>query len=209
MMKKLLLSTMMLGLSSSVAYAVSPGLYIGGQLGYGDTGYSAHHSFIPMAGLSTKDADISHVPSSSVNPDGYAGRVYAGFQFNQNLAAEAGYSLFSNSDTNVGQAFKSHISTQALDVSGKLIYPFTDAFNIYAKAGAALVHENQNIDGNTRLGATHISFSTDPIRPLFGVGAGYNLTQNVSLNASWTRIQGNDNIQNIDFYGAGLSYYFG
>ncbi len=209
MIKKLLLSTVVLGLSSGAAYAATSGSYIGGQLGYGDVGYDKHHAFIPMGSLGTSTTDISSVPSSSVNPDGYAGRLYTGYQFNPSLAAEIGYSVFSNSDTNVGTAFKSHISTQALDLTGKLIYPITEAFNFYAKGGAALVHENQDITGTTSAGTTEISFSTDPIRPLFGVGAGYNISQNVSVDGSWTRILGNNNIQNIDFYGAGLTYTFG
>lgn len=208
-MKKLLLSAIMLGLSSGAAYAATSGSYIGGQLGYGDVGYDKHHAFIPMSSLGTSTTDISHSSSSSVNPDGFAGRLYTGYQFNPSLAAEVGYSVFSKSDTNVGTNFKSHISTQAIDLSGKLIYPITNTFNFYAKGGAALVHENQDITNNTPGNNTQISFSTDPIRPLFGVGTGFNITQNVSLDASWTRILGNNNIQNIDFYGAGLSYSFG
>jgi OmpA-OmpF porin, OOP family len=207
-MKKLLIPAVMMGLSATTAYAAG-GAYVGGLIGYGDTGYEVHHAFIPMDVLGTPTTDISHIPSSSVNANGLAGRVFAGYQFNPSLAVEAGYSLFSKTDTTVGSAFKCDISTQAIDATGKLIYPVNNNFNIYAKGGAALVHANQDITGTTSLGLTRISDTTDPIRPLFGAGAGVNLAQNVTLDASWTRIQGNNNIQNIDFYGAGLTYYFG
>jgi opacity protein-like surface antigen len=208
-MKKLLISAVIIGLSSSTAYAAAGGLYLGGQLGYGNTGYDIHHAFIPTYVLGTSTTDISHVPNSSVSATGLAGRVYTGMQFNANLAAEVGYSLFSNANSNSGGAFKSNISTQAFDVSGKLIYPVNNAFNIYAKGGAALVRASQDITGTTSAGLTSISSNTDPVRPRFGGGGAFYFTPSLALDTSWTRIQGNNNIQNLDIYGAGLTYYFG
>jgi len=207
-MKKLLLSAVLLGLSSTAAYALSGGLYVGGQLGYGDAGYDNHQAFIPTDAMGSGATDISHRPGVSVDSTGIAGRIYTGLQFNQSLAAEVGYTLFSNSNAKTNDGLKADISEQAVDASVKLIYPLSNAFSVYAKGGAAIVHENQDFTDRAG-GITKISSSTDPIRPLFGAGAAYNITQNLALEGSWTRIQGNNNIQNLDLYGAGLTYYFG
>jgi OOP family OmpA-OmpF porin len=228
-MKKLILSAAILGLSSTAAFAATDGFYLGGQLGYGDQNYDNHHAFIPMQGVNNVDTDIVNGPlngysqlanafgyqySSHINTDGLAGRVFGGFQFNPNLAAEVGYSMFSDSKTTINyrgqQVFKAKISTESIDAVGKLIYPISNTgFNVYAKAGAAWVLVDQDLKQIDGTNVTAISSSTDPIRPVFGLGAGYDVTQNLTLDASFTRILGNNNLQNIDFYGAGLTYHFG
>ncbi len=193
--KQLLLVATVVGATllatSPMANAALPGFYLGGQAGWGSTHYTSDD-------LATNDYDN----------DGIAGRLFTGYQFNQNWAAELGYTKFSNTKANYGYGFHQTIKEDAIDLVAKGIMPLQNGFGVYGKAGVAYVKADGSDDFN---GATFANLSEHKVYPTFGAGVSYDITQNVPVDISWNRIQkmGNGDIESTDFFALGIAYNFG
>lgn len=191
--KKSLTSAVLTGVAilglSSIAYADLPGYYVTGQLGQSNSEFGAG----------------DHI--------GLAGGLFGGFQFTPYIAAELGYVQFHSTHFNstpviVGPGVtipgtSGSIKQQAGEGDLKFILPLPCGFNLFAKGGLAYVDTSGTVSGIGFVG------SSQDWRPLYGAGASYDLTPNVTADVSWTRIQNNNNIPSINFTAVGLSYYFG
>lgn len=199
------------------ANAECAGPYVGGQLGWGNIHQNGFDS-IPAVpgGLGTV--------SNSSKDSGLAGRVFGGYQFTQNFAAEMGYTKFKNMTAkmvatdalNNSLTLNGTVKTDAVDLVGKFILPLQNGFQVYAKAGAAYLREQASVDSTVAVGglsATAKGSKTEhKVLPTFGVGAGYEVAKNLVADVSWNRIQkvGNSsNLNSTDFVGVGLTYNFG
>lgn len=198
--KKLLMTSILAGavaLSiSATASAAANGAYVGGQIGLANTNYN--HTTMDNSGL--------------------AGRIFGGYQFNQYFATELGYTQFSHADYKtvhfLGNTLKGHIAENAVDLVGKGILPLQDGFSLYGKAGAAYLTGEQVLTArgpDVLNGYAKHDVTEHRILPTFGVGVSYDITPNVPVDISWTRIQkvGNTDLQSTDFFGVGVSYHFG
>lgn len=190
----ILASASLLGVST-LANAALPGFYLGGQAGWGDT----HYNSDATGATSKKDT-------------GLAGRIFTGYQFDQNWAAELGYTRFHNSTAtyNLGAGAGNATITlkeQAIDLVGKGILPLQDGFALYGKLGAAWLDAKASASNATIEG----SDTEHKILPTFGVGLSYDITPNVPVDISWNRIQkvGNTNLESTDFFSLGIAYNFG
>lgn len=195
--KKIALGVVALGLSAAAisANAATSGVYVGGQLGYGNVHQADH--------------------VSGVKDNHLAGRVFAGYQFNQNLAAELGWSHFSEVTAKdhgyyADYDYSARLNTNVVDAAAKGIVPVADNVSLYGKLGAAYVMESVH----AHYGPFSASASEKKLLPEAGVGVSYAFTDNVSADVSYTRIQkvGDKNksdINSIDFAGVGVSYTFG
>lgn len=201
--KKALISALITGAAiigfSTIASADLPGFYAGGELGYSNI----HQSDDPF---NTED-----------NGTGLGGGAQLGYQFNPYIAVEAGYLYFHNVDENFGGVNATY-KEQAGDLVAKGTLPLNQYFTVYGKAGAAYVDASAEAstgvaivtpNGNVVTGTFSNSESTNPIRPVYGVGVSYNMTPNVSADLGWTRIQHNSTIPNADITTLGLTYHFG
>ncbi|MDR3477687.1 MAG: outer membrane beta-barrel protein [Gammaproteobacteria bacterium] len=189
--KKKLLSLAIASLAglfiASTASATIAGAYVGGQLGWGQTNI--------FKGVNTQ--------GYKTNDTGIAGRLFGGYQINQNFAAELGYMKFSNATV---KHESGDIQTYAVDIAAKAMMPLSNSFGVYGKLGAAYLNESFGIsNGNSR-----VSFSEGKVYPELGVGVSYDFTQQLSTDLSYTRIQktSNGNLNSTDFVGLGLSYHF-
>lgn len=131
------------------------GVFISGNLGY------AKQNAKVVSPLTAKDLR------------GFAWNANAGYQFNQYLALEAGYTRFSDVKAAVGSN-KFDAKLYGVDVLAKAIYPINDQFNVFAKAGAMDMFQKTSADGVTTVNRSRIV-------PEFGVGTSYNVTSNVAL----------------------------
>lgn len=191
---------------SSVAHAVAvptgamPGFYIGGQIGYAESYYN--------------DGDFNSTnttTSPSINNTGAGGRAYIGYQFNPYIGTELGYSILNNVTVRTLDAggysnIQGSIQNKAFDFVLKGTYPLIDSgFNIYVKAGGALLSRNTSAILCTASGVC------DTTSGLFTYGGGftYNILPHVPLDFSWTRIQQNTHIPNADLAAVGIGYSFG
>jgi len=213
MRKQLFIGVMALGLSplalASGAYAppapaapaFTPGVVVGLQLGYGLTWYS----------------HLKNTFATSVsNDDAFAGRVYVGYDFHPNFAVEFGYtSWFSKPKANLVAPLptvKASDYPWALDLVGKIKAHVVDQFGLYAKAGVDYI--------NSELKGGGFKVGGDEFNVVYGVGAFYDFTPNISADLSWTRYTANgdlkantagtklDYIPGMDLYALGVSYKF-
>lgn len=205
------------------------GFVIGIQGGYGDTHWdnvfpSQGNTFTTTLGGNTLVA----TSSNSVDDDGFAGRVYAGYDFNHYFGLEAGYIYLPQAKTNgstvvtangvvvASSSFSTTIDNYAVDLLAKLMVPVVNGFGLYAKAGGAYFHSSGDFS-TPEFGG---SDSTSHIGPAFGVGASYEIIPNLALDLSWMRYSGDGEVitsnggvnsdyqPNPDVVLLGLSYKF-
>lgn len=214
------------GVVTTANATCNPGVYVGGQLGWG----SVH-----QGNFAEPTVAVGNVANNGDSKDtGLAGRVFGGYQFNQNFAAELGYTKFHNATANettsstttpvFGAPFTTNstasgtVKTDAFDIVGKGIIPLQNGFSIYGKLGAAYLRTSGNVNttvtntgGFNNTTTTTTNLDAHKVLPTFGAGASYDITQNLAADVSWMRIQkvGNTKLNNTDFVGAGLTYKFG
>jgi opacity protein-like surface antigen len=234
--KKIMLGVVVLGISSAVAvnsYAALPGFYLGGQLGWGKV-HQANISrgdmnSILSSGLGTNNYTVNSF-SSSGSDDGIAGRLYGGYQFNTNWAAELGWSKFKNMTTNayskatdnrtgspVIASASGTVKTDAFDLVAKGIYPIQNNINVYGKFGLAYLTERANGSASVYerdvLSASGSGHQNEhKVYPTFGAGVSYDIAPNVAADVSWNRIQkvgGSKTLGSTDLVGVGLTYFIG
>jgi len=213
MQKKIIVGVAAVGLLTAIAshaIAAVPGVYAGGQLGYGN---------IHESGFGNTD-------------QGLAGRVFAGYQINTNFAAELGWArfrtadakynysytyVFNNAPITMHSNFKDTLKTNVVDLTAKGIYPVAQDFSLYGKLGGAYVIQNSKGRGVVNFGtpgSTNSNFNWDStdkaLYPTATIGGAYDLSPNLAADVFYTRIQqvGSKSIQSIDFAGAGLAYHF-
>ncbi len=176
------------------AVAATPGAYVGGQLGWGDT----HVDFDPSA--------------TSSDTTGVAGRVNAGYQFNNFLGAELGYTQFTTADAH-GLFFHESEQTKAVDLVAKATLPLADGFSLFGKLGVADEINEAHINVGNNVMSWSDQDDRNRVLPTFGAGVAYAFNEHLAGDVSWMHIQkcgSNDGtINNTDLVGVGLTYSFG
>src|SRR5436190_17134303 len=115
--KKILTGVIALALSAAAinATAATSGVYIGAR-----TGYGAIHPLLSNFSMSS-----NHL----------AGGLFAGYQFNPNIAMEMGFSHFGDSKINFNNASYAMVRTNVFDLSVKGIVPIADKVSLFGKLG--------------------------------------------------------------------------
>lgn len=169
----------------------------------------------------TARLQASGLPSSIVDDNRHLGyKFFGGYQFNKNLAIEAGYfdlgqfgytATIVPPSTLVGtQTGKIKIKGLNLDVLG--ILPLNDQYSIFGRVG---MNYAQAKDTFTSTGAAPAFANSNPsknaINYKLGVGVQYDFTKAFGLRAEAERYRINDAIGNtgdVDFFSLGLIYRF-
>ena len=132
--------------------------------------------------------------------DGLAGRAYLGYDFHPNFAIEAGYTMWFT-EPKVGGVKYDY--PWAIDLVGKIKAHVIDQFGLYAKLGVDYLYQGKKPVG-----------SKDAFNVVYGAGAFYDFTPNISADISWTRYGGdpkassNDYIPYMDLFAIGVQYKF-
>lgn len=209
------------------ANAAVNGAYAGGTLGWGTIHQSTFNNSNAPTNTASGDG-ITESQSTSSNEGGFAGRIFGGYQFTRNFAAELGYTRFHNANSTQSsiitddegtssQTLASTIRTEAVDLVAKGILPLQNCFSLYGKLGAAYLHATNTITLNTvdpveGNESGRFSGSANKIYPTFGAGVAYDITPHIVADASWNHIQkigGSSSFSNTDLFGLGLAYNFG
>jgi OmpA-OmpF porin, OOP family len=236
---KLLLSTLLalsaIAVSTAYADVNTGGFYIGGEAGWD----KIHASPLDGSTFASNSAGLLNVgngsQTSSLTDSGISGRAYLGYQINQYIGAELGFTQFHNISSSVNGTVttfgpltppgsstvngSSSITTNAVDLVAKATLPLPNNFNLYGKAGAAYVNQYTSYSGTTTIsgttyGAANGTITEHALRPTFGLGVSYNITPNWVADVSWNRIQqvgsstSQNDIPSSDLFGAGLTYFF-
>lgn len=172
-------------LVASSAFANTTGIYVGANAGVGKVNES-----VSING-NKKDAK-----------NGFAYSFDAGYLFNQYVGVELGFNHLN------ATKFASNVKLQdnySTDVAVKGIYPFSNnQFNVFGKLGVAYAH--------TKLKATGVfagqGSSSSRVVPLFAIGAGYNLTQNIGFNVQLQSTTKSGDVPAMSTLTAGVQYTF-
>lgn len=224
---------------TSIASASSnPGFYVGGQLGVGDTHLEANNlpgtpSVNAMVNSFTNYGWNSWTKATHSDSFGLAGRIFAGYQFTPNWAAELGYTKFTNADIhgsyvgngtssnpNItgGYSYRGVMQEDAIDLVGKGILPLRDGFSLFGKLGVAYVQQDlvrNDVESVTVNGVSggsegqRYAKAINRFMPTFGAGVSYDITPQVPIDLSWMHIQkvGNE-FGNADLVALGIAYKF-
>ena len=145
------------------AIAATPGAYLGGGVGYG---------------VSKDFADATRQ-----NNGGVAGKVVAGYNFNQYLGLEAGYSMFSKATYSANDFYplNADVNLNAFTLLGKGYIPLgkENPWDIYGLIGMAYMFEKSNI----KFYSTNL-LSDSQNAPVFAGGGGIGRQLNKHLRAS-------------------------
>jgi hypothetical protein len=215
-------------------YAALPGLYLGGQVGWGnvtDSGISRQEMGDLIESAIGNDNYTIHTFNGTTSGTGLAGRVYIGYQIGCFFAAELGWTKFNSlpiaataravDENNGAPIFVSTSGTlkvSAFDFVGKGIVPLPYHFNVYGKLGIGYVEGRSNSSvffNDNGVFKTSTSESGGDITrrffPTFGLGVAYDFRPDIEVDLSWNRIQKIGNSQELgstDFFSLGLAFHF-
>lgn len=219
---------------SASAFAATTGGYVGLGLGTSkiQTGKSNQFvsqegfSFYPPGSIRTNPINLAVATKQKKELGGLGGRIFAGYNFNQNLGLEVGYAKYANSKYSASAAGFNSASIDhklsAVDLVAKGYIPLGSNFNVYGLAGAAYV--NHTVDykpGNISLAdgvtAKAGSTKTHKIRPKYGVGVSYDIPEaHITTALELSRIQGSGNakknanaLPSSDMLALTVAYNFG
>jgi opacity protein-like surface antigen len=177
-------------------------VYVGLQLGYADMHYGKH--WLMDGEVITSIGDVKH--------QGVAGRLYAGYNFNQYLATEVGVLWFPKVEFNNITCFEESglnesFRQTAVDFFLKGTAPLSEKLDVFGKGGFATFIRNDlkvEYQGGTLEGDAEGRTTVAGL----GVGTQYHLTSNVLIDASYTRYLKRSDLPATDFLGLGIVCQF-
>ena len=162
------------------------------------------------------------------NKSSVAGRINIGYNFNEYFAVEVGgaawsqanadWSVYNSSGNTLLATGHGHLNSYDVDLLGKLTYPFSNGFKVFAKAGGAYVWSTRDLNSRLNTWAPIIRHRADEtdsrLRPEAAAGIGYNIDDNWSVSAQYSYIWGNSNnflrsdnaIPNLQMATVGVQY---
>jgi len=224
-MTAIVLSVLSFPALTGLAHAANPGAYAGLGLGA---------SILETPKQQLFQQNNNPHSAASYSRGGLGGRVFGGYNYNQYLGVEAGYSRYANSKYKGISASKLpngstknssiNYSMSAFDLVGKGYLPIGESnFNVYGLAGAAYVksttqYKNGKVALDSKVTAPADGSKTNSkVRPIIGAGASYNIPQtSVVTNVEYSHIQGSGNVRtspsaipSADLLTLNVAYNFG
>ena len=159
------------GLSSSLYAQMSTSNFYAGA-SFGQTKAKDACNGAAASGFSCDDSDT-------------AGRIFGGYQFNRNLAAELGYAELGKVTANSvdpGAPGSINWKARAWDIQAVGIMPLSEQFSLLGKLGVALWRLDL-----TESGSTPMSSSPTGTKLTYGVGGQYDFTNKVGMRVEWQK----------------------
>ena len=207
MNKQLLLIALSAALGVSSAQAADTGFYVGGSLGQ-STANDFNGSDIDAELFSSYG-----ITSSTSTDDSDTGwKVFAGYRFMKYLAVEGAYTdlgeftAHSTVTSPSAGIVDSSIETDAWTISALGILPLGDSFSLFGRVGVNLWSADISATGSGGGVTASASDDDDGTDWVYGVGAAWNFTNNLSLRGEWERYDLGDG--DVDLWSAGLSWNF-
>lgn len=167
------------------------GFYVNGNVGYGHV-----------------DVDISDIdlPGVKIERNSFAWSANVGYQFNKYIAVEGGYMMLPYIKVSAdGDSIKLHTNAGVLVAKG--MYPISDKFDVFAKAGIAYLSHSVSVSAGAS--SASVSANDGTVEPVAGLGVDYNITPKVAVTAqAITTIKTDDNFPATYTGLVGLSYKF-
>ena len=205
MNKPLLLLALSAALGVTSAQAADTGFYVGGSLGQSKIDISA-------SDIDAELASAGYTSSTSVDDSDTGWKLFAGYRFMKYLAVEGAY-------TNLGEASANSIITvpgsgvanatvegEAWTVSALGILPIGDKFSLFGRLGVNFWNADVSATATTSGASAALSGDDDGTDMVYGVGAAYSFTPNLSVRGEWERYDFDDT--DVDLLSAGISWNF-
>jgi len=134
----------------------------------------------PRTYLGVGVATADHEDSNGFDSDGYkaSGKIFGGYEFNQNWGVEAGYTDYRKSDVN-SAATSGETKGYGYYVAAKASTPINEQWSAYGKLGVQ--HSQREL--NTSL----VNMKDSDTGAYGAVGLQYNINQQVALTAEYER----------------------
>jgi len=206
MNKQLLLLALSAALGMSSAQAADTGFYVGGSLGQSKV------SDFDGSDFDAELASAGFTSSTSSDDTDTGWKAFAGYRIMKYLAVEGAYTDFgeftANSIITAPSAgiVNSKVEAEAWTVSALGILPLGDKFSLFARLGVNFWNVDGTVTGTGSGGVASESVSDDGTDWVYGVGAAYNLTKNLSVRGEWERYDFDDG--DVDLLSAGISLNF-
>lgn len=125
-------------------------------------------------------ASADHEDGNGFESDGWkaSGKIFGGYEFNQNWGVEAGYTDFRKADVN-GVTGRGETKGYGYYVAAKATAPINEKFGVYGKLGL----QNSQRELNTPL----LNVKDHATDAYGAVGVQYNVNQQVALTAEYER----------------------
>jgi opacity protein-like surface antigen len=175
----------------TAAFAQDMGFYLGGSLGQAeakdwcDTGGEA--------GLTINSCDDKDT----------AWKLFAGYRFHRNIAAELSYIQLGDFTANVtylGTPISINADGKAFGIAALGIWPVSPQFDVFGKLGFL----RTEVEATGTSGGTSVTLGENETEAHYGIGAAFNFTRNLGLRAEWERADKSK----LDFWSIGLQYKF-
>ena len=122
--------------------------------------------------------------SSVAEEDDFGFKIFGGYQFHRNIAAEVGYGMLFD---------KSDVEVSALEFVAVGMFPVANQISVIGKLGLA------NVEVDSPLAAD------DKTEITWGLGAQFDVNRNISARALWQRYQTDEE---LDWFTIGIMYRF-
>ena len=162
------------------------------------------------AGLSIgqSSADVDCTGFASCDDSDSAWKIFGGYQFNRNLAAELGYTDLGEF-TATGPGISAAVEATAFELSAVGTFPIADKFSIFGRIGMYMA----DTELSATVGGTSGSVSDDNTGLTFGIGVRYDFTRNLGVRAEWQKYSdvGGDDVggeSDVDVISIGVVWKF-
>ncbi len=174
-MKKMLITTLTVVSAFSIMGVASAAVNITGFMGKGSGFYAGANVGYANADWQAEDLDAASVENKSAMTYG----VNVGYMFNHNVGLELAYDMYADTKgKNISGADADVVKNQNfLTISSVFNMTVAPMWNLFAKLGMT------NTAAKIDLADESVSDKTNVWAPALGVGATYEVTSNVSVNA--------------------------
>ena len=205
MNKHLLFLALTAALSVTTVQAADTGFYIGGSFG------KSKVSDFNGADVDAELASLGITSTTSTDDKDTGWKAFAGYRIMKYLAVEGAYTNFGEATANTvitaptAGTFNTDLESESWSISAVGILPLNDQFSLFARLGVNVWNIDISASG-TGSGAVVVSDSEDGTDVVYGLGAAYNITQNLSVRGEWERydFDGDD----VDLLSVGLAWAF-
>lgn len=166
---------------------------------------------------SKSDFNIAASPGWTTNysthPTAY--RLLVAYKFNRYWGIEGGYVDLgkAKADTTCvtgctipdrGTYLDTRADAKGWQLAGTVDYPFADRWKVFARLGVIDAKVNYTVQSNAFALGTAMHASDTSVKPTFGVGVGWSVTDNLGLRLSWDRYQSLGSTSSTGKYGVNL-----
>jgi OOP family OmpA-OmpF porin len=164
---------------------------------------SAQTYGVISAGTSQHDVDCTGI--ASCDKSGSAFKVLGGLRFRPNFALEGGYLSFGKSKAS-DSGLSADVTVNGFGIGGAFHHDFSANWNFVARLGVAQMKTRYS----ETFGGSTFSDSDSKAKLYGGLGVGYKLTRQMSLDAAWDFGQGEifGEKGDVNAYSLGVTFSF-